>query len=69
MNEQDLIKAFKAFKESSFALSEAIDKYNNSHEYLMCDEEYPFSLSFDEMLFEISNWVDAQTEILTARGE
>ena len=69
MNKQDVINAFKAFEDSAFALSEAIDKYNDSHEYLFFSEDYPFAMSFDEMTFEIANWVGTQTDILTERSE
>ena len=69
MNKQKAVEALADFKRSAFALCEALERVQSDDVDLIFDEGYPFPLSFDEMIFEIANWVDTQTEILTSKGE
>lgn len=63
MNKQEVINALDNFRKATFALNEILTQYND----ISFSEGYPFTVSFDEIVFEIAEWVDTQKEILTAK--
>lgn len=64
---QEAVKALYNFKQSAFALNEAIDNVLLDNPNTDLSDDYPFQLSFDEMIYEIANWVDTQTTLLTEK--
>jgi hypothetical protein len=60
-NEQELKKAFLAFKESAVELMTQWDKYEGTEDL---SENYPFNDSFDELLFNIKSWVESSVQSL-----
>ncbi len=67
MSKQEAIKAFDDFKKSAFALYEALYRVQSDDVDIDFHEDYPFQLSFDEMIHEIATWVDTQTGLLETK--
>lgn len=60
-----LIAAYEAFANAAANLSDAIDKVDD--EASACAEDYPFSFSFDEVIYDIATW--KETSVTRLRGE
>jgi len=65
MKKKEMLRALYNFKQSAFALNEAWDNMQYDAPGTDLAEDYPFQLSFDEMVLEIANWVDTQITALT----
>jgi hypothetical protein len=56
----DLLNDLKGLSDAFEKANVSMDKVDNVNELIV--DKYPFSKSFDEMCFEVSNWIEAINE-------
>ena len=56
--EQRFLDALKSFSHSAWILSREWENLNSEYHDLTDGGKYPFTMSFDELCYDIAEWVD-----------